>query len=41
VITEQLVADVFGLACVVVDDPVGGGPHVVPYGRHHVARAAR
>ncbi|TDC83591.1 ABC transporter ATP-binding protein [Micromonospora sp. KC606] len=35
VITRQLVEDVFGLACVVVDDPVSGGPHVVPYGRHH------
>ncbi|SCL25254.1 ABC transporter ATP-binding protein [Micromonospora inyonensis] len=35
VITRHLVETVFGLACVVVDDPVSGGPHVVPYGRHH------
>ena len=35
VITEELVADVFGLACRVVADPVSGTPLVVPIGRHH------
>lgn len=30
VLTEELVHDVFGLACVVVPDPITGGPLVVP-----------
>lgn len=36
VITSQLIQDVFGLDCVVVEDPVSGSPSVVPVGRHHV-----
>ncbi|MFT4262398.1 MAG: ABC transporter ATP-binding protein [Nocardioides sp.] len=36
VVTEQTVADVFGLACRVVPDPVAGTPLVVPISRHHV-----
>ncbi|MFT3855234.1 MAG: ABC transporter ATP-binding protein [Ilumatobacteraceae bacterium] len=34
VITEELVADVFGLRCKVVTDEVAGTPHVLPIGRH-------
>jgi iron complex transport system ATP-binding protein len=33
VVTEELVADVFGLACAVVPCPVSGRPLVVPKGR--------
>ena len=35
VVTEQLVHDVFDLACRVVPDPVSGTPLIVPVGRHH------
>ena len=34
VITEELVREVFDLACRVVADPVSGTPMVVPIGRH-------
>lgn len=34
VATPELVRDVFGLRCRVVDDPVTGTPMVVPIGRH-------
>ena len=37
VVTEELVADVFGLDCRVVPDPVSHTPLVVPIGRHHRA----
>ncbi|SNS56833.1 iron complex transport system ATP-binding protein [Micrococcales bacterium KH10] len=37
VMTEQAVADIFGLQCQVIDDPVSGQPLVVPIGRHHSA----
>ncbi|MGW2542272.1 ABC transporter ATP-binding protein [Kitasatospora sp. NPDC001574] len=37
VVTQRLVEDVFGLRCAVIEDPVGGGPLIVPYGRHHTA----
>ncbi|WP_051198821.1 ABC transporter ATP-binding protein [Gordonia shandongensis] len=36
VVTEGLVADVFGLDSVVMSDPVSGKPAVMPRGRHHV-----
>lgn len=36
VITGQLIKDVFGMDCAVVEDPVSGAPSVVPVGRHHV-----
>jgi iron complex transport system ATP-binding protein len=40
VITAELVRDVFGLDCIVVDDPVSGTPMVVPAARGcRVARA--
>jgi iron complex transport system ATP-binding protein len=35
VVTEQLVADVFGMECRVVPDPVSRTPLVIPVGRHH------
>jgi iron complex transport system ATP-binding protein len=35
VVTEEMVADVFGMDCRVVPDPVSGTPLVVPIGRHH------
>jgi len=35
VVTEAMVADVFGVTARVVPDPVTGGPLVVPVGRHH------
>ena len=38
VVTEGLVAEVFGLDCRVVADPVSHTPLVVPIGRHHRAR---
>ncbi|HEV7345585.1 MAG TPA: ABC transporter ATP-binding protein [Devosia sp.] len=36
VITEAVVADVFGMASRVVIDPVSDTPMIVPIGRHHV-----
>ncbi|MEV4920405.1 ABC transporter ATP-binding protein [Streptomyces tirandamycinicus] len=36
VVDAPMVADVFGLRCVVGDDPVSGAPMVIPVGRHHV-----
>ncbi len=35
VVTAELVDDVFGLRCQVIEDPVSGTPLVVPCGRHH------
>lgn len=35
-ITEELVREVFGLECLVIDDPLTGKPLVLPSGRHHV-----
>jgi iron complex transport system ATP-binding protein len=37
VMTEAVVADVFGMASQVVIDPVSDTPMVVPIGRHHLA----
>jgi iron complex transport system ATP-binding protein len=34
VVGEELVREVFGLRCRVVEDPVSGTPLVVPIGRH-------
>lgn len=36
VITSELIEDVFGLRCSVVEDPISGSPSVVPIGRYHV-----
>jgi iron complex transport system ATP-binding protein len=33
IVTAELVEEVFGLACVVVPDPVSGTPSVAPLGR--------
>ena len=35
VITSSLVKDIFGLDCMVIQDPVSHSPSVVPIGRHH------
>jgi iron complex transport system ATP-binding protein len=40
VITTDLVADVFGLRCEVIADPLSGTPLVVPFGRHRCAGTA-
>jgi len=36
VVTRELVKEVFGLECTVVEDPVSLSPSVVPIGRHHI-----
>ncbi len=38
VITNTLVKDIFGLDCMVIEDPVSGSPLVVPKGRHHAGQ---
>lgn len=38
VLDADMLLDVFGLNALVIDDPVGGGPLVVPIGDRHVAR---
>ncbi|AOF93337.1 ABC transporter ATP-binding protein [Sinorhizobium sp. RAC02] len=38
VVTEKLVEAVFGLPCIVIDDPVSHTPLIVPLGRHRPAR---
>lgn len=35
VITAETVTEVFGLSCVVVQDPISATPLIVPRGRHH------
>lgn len=35
VITSELIEDLFGLKCMVTEDPVSKSPSVVPIGRHH------
>ncbi len=37
IITAELVQEVFGMACVIIDDPVSHTPLIVPCGRHHPA----
>lgn len=36
IVTEDLVSQVFGLACRVISDPVSGKPMMLPIGRHGV-----
>jgi iron complex transport system ATP-binding protein len=36
VITSPLVKHIFGLDCIVIEDPITGSPLVVPRGRYHV-----
>lgn len=40
VLTEQLVEEVFGMPCRIIDDPVSGTPMIVPIGRHHNVQTA-
>lgn len=35
VITSSLVKEIFGLECVVINDPVSGSPFAIPKGRYH------
>lgn len=35
IINEELIKQIFDLACVVIKDPVSGAPYVIPKGRHH------
>jgi len=35
VITSQLIKDVFGLDCTIIQDPVTNSPSIVPIGRYH------
>lgn len=35
VITSEMVMDIFGLDCMVIEDPVSGSPFTIPKGRHH------
>ncbi|GLY08179.1 MULTISPECIES: ABC transporter ATP-binding protein [Actinoplanes] len=37
ILTEEVVAEVFGMPCRIVADPVSATPMVVPIGRHHNA----
>ncbi|RII14764.1 putative siderophore transport system ATP-binding protein YusV [Streptomyces sp. YIM 130001] len=37
IVDEELVGEVFGMRCKVIDDPASATPVVVPLGRHHVA----
>ncbi|MBX6388470.1 MAG: ABC transporter ATP-binding protein [Frankia sp.] len=39
VITAELVAEVFGLSCQILTDPVSRTPMVIPIGRHHRGEA--
>jgi iron-siderophore transport system ATP-binding protein len=40
ILTAELVEDVFGLPCRIIDDPVSGTPMVVPIGRHRAGPPA-
>ncbi|MFE9663256.1 ATP-binding cassette domain-containing protein [Streptomyces sp. NPDC005955] len=41
VVSQHLIAEVFGLSCTVIEDPAGGGPHIIPFGRHHAVAPDR
>jgi iron complex transport system ATP-binding protein len=36
IVTQELVGEVFGMRCSVIEDPASATPMVVPLGRHHV-----
>lgn len=38
VITEELIHDVFGLQCSIIEDPISGSPSVIPIGKYHVKK---
>lgn len=40
VVSEELIRKIFGLECVVINDPVAHTPFVVPKGRHHIANSS-
>lgn len=35
IVTSQLIKEVFGLDCTIIQDPVSNSPSVVPIGRYH------
>ena len=39
IVTEEMVEKVFGLSCVIIEDPVSHTPLVVPQGRHEISTA--
>jgi iron complex transport system ATP-binding protein len=39
IITAELVEAVFGLACIIIDDPISHTPLVIPRGSHHLPEA--
>ena len=39
ILTPELIKEVYGLDCVVMEDPVSCTPYVVPKGRHHMNTA--
>ncbi|ETX28967.1 ABC transporter ATP-binding protein [Roseivivax isoporae] len=41
VLTEEIVQQVFGLSCVVIEDPTSGRPMMLPRGRHRMTQAHR
>lgn len=34
IVTETLIEEVFGLPCIILDDPISGTPLIIPKGRH-------
>ena len=39
ILTPELIKEIYGLDCVVMEDPVSCTPYVVPKGRHHMNTA--
>ena len=39
IVTEALIAQVFGLACLILDDPISGAPMIIPRGRDSIIAA--
>lgn len=35
IITPELIKDIYGLDCIVMEDPVSTSPFIIPMGRHH------
>jgi iron complex transport system ATP-binding protein len=36
IVTPDLIAQIYGMRCMIIDDPVAGTPLVVPLGKHAV-----
>ncbi|WJY27214.1 MULTISPECIES: ABC transporter ATP-binding protein [Sporosarcina] len=39
VVTAESMLDIFGMDCMVIEDPISGSPFTIPIGRHHTAKA--